>query len=85
MRDYQESIIGWNNMINNSITDKNRTIKPNPIIEQQVEEPIIEEQPIIIEQPIIEEQPTEQSIEEIKIIEPISLIKKKKKYDDDEQ
>ena len=74
---------------------------PPPIVEQPiVEEPIIEEQPIIvepvveeqpivdeqptIEEPIVEEQPIE-SIEEIKVIEPISLVKKKKNNDDEQQ
>ena len=62
-----------------------------PIVEEQsiivepiVDEPIIVEEQPIIEEPIIEEQPIE-PIEEIKVTEPISLIKKKKKYDDDEQ
>jgi len=70
--------------IKNSMVDLRNDIKvevpkPQPI----VEEPIIEEQPII-EEPIVEEQPTEQPIEEIKVIEPISLIKKKK-YEDEQQ
>ena len=64
-----------------------------PIIEEQIVEeqliivePIIEEQSIIeeqliIEELIVEEQPIE-PIEEIKVIESISLVKKKKNNDE---
>ena len=79
--------------IKNSMTDLRNDIKveiPKP--QPPVEEPIIEEQPIIVEEqptveeptveePIVEEQPIE-FIEEIKNIEPISLVKKKKNNDE---
>ena len=74
--------------IKNSMTNLRNDIKveiPKP--QPPVEEPIIEEQPIIveeqptIEEPIVEEQPIE-PIEEIKNIESISLVKKKKNNDE---
>jgi hypothetical protein len=79
MKDYKRSINQAQEL--QYLADKSKitstVVKTPP---PPIEEPI-EELTVVEEQPIIEEQPTEQPIEETKVNESISLVKKKK-YDE---